>query len=277
MKINILICTYNDGINKVPDVLMPYHPDVSYKVSHQVDGAKVYDVPEELMLRDDVELRRIRGRGLCINRNNSLAMADGDICFIADDDVKYDLKHVFKAAGLLYEERDCSILCGQITTPTGDPDFKKYPAKTTKIDWFNIGHISSIEMVLKRLDIQNVGLNFDPCFGIGGKICNKGEEAVFLSDALKRGLSIKYYPIPVVTHPYESSGNNIRYDEKEAKFYGTLFYRIFGSISYIMSMPLSILHRSRYKKIISWNKFLRAYIRGVTAYRVLVHKKTQND
>lgn len=275
MKINILISTYNDGISKVPNILMPYHADVSYKVSHQVDGEGEYEVPEELMLRDDVEISQIHGRGLSLNRNNSLAMADGDICFIADDDVKYYLNNVLTAAGLLNEERDCSILCGQITTPIGDPDFKKYPAKTTKIGWKNIGRISSIEMVLKRSDIQNVGLYFDPCFGLGGKLCTKGEEAVFLGDALKKGLSIRYYPIPIVTHPYESSGNKIQYNDKEAKYYGTLFYRIFGTFSYIMGVPLSILHRGRYKNIISWNKFLRAYNQGLTSYHSLEQKNTK--
>lgn len=266
MKINILICTYNNGIQRVPNVLMPYHADITYKVSHQIDGDTIFQIPDILSERIDVEVHQTIGRGLSINRNCSLSMADGDICFIADDDVTYNLENVLLAAEILNSDKDTAILCGQIMTLENEPEFKKYPSNSYNIGWKNIGRVSSIEMIFKRSKILDARLQFDSFFGIGGKLCAKGEESVFLSDALKNGLSIAYYPIKIVIHPYESSGNNLIYDENEAKYYGTLFCRIFGVWSYILGLPLSILHRKRYSGRMPWSKFISAYYQGLKSY-----------
>ena len=42
MKLDVLICTYNERVVHVPDVLLPYRPDVSYIVSMQYTDKKYF-------------------------------------------------------------------------------------------------------------------------------------------------------------------------------------------------------------------------------------------
>ena len=46
MKLDILICTYNERISRIPDMLLPFRPDVSYIVSMQyTDQAFLDHIP----------------------------------------------------------------------------------------------------------------------------------------------------------------------------------------------------------------------------------------
>ena len=69
-------------------MLMPRREDVGYLVSWQLRDARDAQVPESLE-RDDVRVVRLEGRGLSRNRNHAIDNAQGEICLIADDDLKY--------------------------------------------------------------------------------------------------------------------------------------------------------------------------------------------
>ena len=62
MKIDILICTYNEGIVRAVNILMPYHPDVKYKISHQVTKEEYRFIPEEFEERGCPDITDIVGR-----------------------------------------------------------------------------------------------------------------------------------------------------------------------------------------------------------------------
>ena len=49
MKLEILICTIDDGINRVAEMLMPRREDVGYLVSWQLRDARDAQVPESLV------------------------------------------------------------------------------------------------------------------------------------------------------------------------------------------------------------------------------------
>ena len=89
MTLQLLICTINEGIRRVPSMLLPERDDVKYLVSWQKTGTVSVELPEELTQRADVEVYTLDGRGLAVNRNNALRHATGDILLLADDDSSY--------------------------------------------------------------------------------------------------------------------------------------------------------------------------------------------
>ena len=84
--LDILICTIDDGILKVPAMLLPERADVRYIVSvqHTIPQSLI-NVPAPLVYRQDVTIGFLEGKGLSRNRNNALRMSDADICLVADD------------------------------------------------------------------------------------------------------------------------------------------------------------------------------------------------
>ena len=71
MTLQLLICTFNDGIKRIPDLLLPPIDGVEYLVSwQQADDFTPHELPEEIADRSDVEVTTLPGLGLSRNRNN---------------------------------------------------------------------------------------------------------------------------------------------------------------------------------------------------------------
>lgn len=228
MRLNVLICCYNASVEGVPSILRPPREDVRYVVSHQMSGEYAGAKRPEALDRPDVVYAPFIGRGLSANRNHCLdvlrnlegKVGNGgatdldtldnreEICLIADDDVSYFGDSFDRILAAFEEEVD--IVAFRIRTPEGEPQFKKYPDKAfvvKKIPLWGKFYFSSIEIAFRMSAVGS--LRFDEDFGVGAKKWPEGgEEEIFLSDCLKRGLTMKYVPEYVVGHPYMSSGKS---------------------------------------------------------------------
>ena len=70
VKLQVLICTIGaEGIGRVVDSSHPEVEGVEYLVSWQLPDGDM-DVPEALVVRDDVKVCKVNNRGICRNRNN---------------------------------------------------------------------------------------------------------------------------------------------------------------------------------------------------------------
>ena len=80
MILNILICSLNKGIVRVPEVLLETRPDVAYIVSYQYTDERYLElIPSILKTRNDVQLFCYKGEGLSANRNLAMDKANGDL------------------------------------------------------------------------------------------------------------------------------------------------------------------------------------------------------
>src|SRR3712207_1777326 len=96
MTLQLLISTYNDGINRIPKMLLPHEEGIFYLVTwQQSQDYSPCVLPAELS-RADVEIFPLKGLGLSRNRNNCLKHATADICMIADDDCCYTVQGLKK-------------------------------------------------------------------------------------------------------------------------------------------------------------------------------------
>ena len=240
MVINILVATIDSGIEKVPDLLMEPRSDLKYYISHQVTDNLFSSIPENLK-REDVVIEQITGRGLCRNRNNALAMADGDIAMLADDDVRYNHQYITNVLSAFTEDQEMDVACFKIATPEGDPEYKDYTAYSYLLNKESHHYISTLEIAFRLDKIKSKNISFDERFGLGSRLNSFGEESVFIHDCIKAGLQVKYIPEYVVEHAATSSIKSIAlfaplnnifkgaYDARRygwlalpAAFYGTL-------------------------------------------------------
>lgn len=263
MKIDILISTYNAGIYNVESLLLDPDKDINYIVSHQITDSKI-DISKCVFLhRPDVKYSQLNHKGLSKNRNNTFHLSEGDICFIADDDVSYNLSTIKKVAQKFKENPDLDIFVGKIKTYEGEPEYKKYFDREKVLGWRDIGRVSSIEMVVRRDSIIEKGIKFDTKFGLGSSQYPKGEEAIFLSDCLKKKLKIMFFPEYIVKHPKESSGSSVAYDERESEYMGALNYRIFKNMAFFSSIFFCFKHYARYRQYLSPFEYLLFFRKGI--------------
>ena len=204
LNIYVLVSTIDDGIRRVPGVLLPPAEGVRYVVSWQQTSTAVSDhseLPEELN-RPDVTITTMEGRGLCRNRNHAMQVAaslmadrlEKAIFVIADDDemLEPDAFKLIREFYCHFPKLDIALM--QVASRVCRIPLKKYPMgpvsyKKRPRQYYP----SSVEMTF-RSRVYLMGLRFDERFGLGSERLSSGEEDVFLSDAESRGLSIMIYP-----------------------------------------------------------------------------------
>ncbi len=215
LSISILICTIDEGIEKVPSVLMSPMSDVNYVVSMQYTDERFLEMmPKELKERADVIITTLQGKGLSRNRNNAMRYAIGDVCLIADDDNRYKREFVDSILNAYELHPEADIITFQAQNLEGEP-LHPYPAD----------FVSSVEMTFK----QDIGIAFDERFGLGSKHLCAGEEQVFMKDAEKAGKQILYIPQCIVQTPANTTGTLFLQNKKLQTTKGATFRYVYGT------------------------------------------------
>jgi len=204
MKLNVLISTLNDGIERVPYIFLPPMAEVHYTVVHQLTDPK-YEVADHHFSRNDVTLVKSFSKGLSKSRNIALQHAVGDIAIFADDDVRYQEAYFRQILSVYENDSSLDVVCFKIATPPGEPEYKRYhpEAHVLRKPFFHF--ISSVEITVKLSSIKQSHITFDERFGLGSGLVLAGEEGVFIDDCLKNNLKVFYVPAYVVEHPFEST------------------------------------------------------------------------
>jgi len=229
MTLEILICSLNKGIVRVQDVLLPPREDVRYIVSYQYTDERYLElIPKSLSERTDVAVYKYKGQGLSVNRNLALDKATADIVMYADDDAhllpetpRTVLQHFEQDASL-----DVAFFCA--STYTGKP-LKSYPQEEFDVLAMPASYsISALEMACRRVKVQGK-IRFDERFGLGTKFLTCGEEEIWLEDALRAKLKIRYFPEKIVETSTMLKKSLIYVDEGVQRSRGAITYYMYGS------------------------------------------------
>lgn len=218
LTLDIMICTIGDGIFRVSDMLLPERSDIRYTVSIQnPDNICQTDIPARLSARPDVNVSFMDGTGLSRNRNNALSMATGDICLIADDDNRYLPEYIDNILDAWSGNPDADIITFQAQTYEGAP-LHPYPAP----------YVCSVEITFRRSSIISKDLKFDERFGLGSPLLCAGEEDVFMADAQRAGLNIKYIPKVIVQTKGITTSTGFIGNKKLQITKGATFRHVYG-------------------------------------------------
>lgn len=221
--LDILICTVSDRLAGVPDMLLAERDGVRYIVSvqHTCPALEV-KIPWELEFRADVTIGLLEGMGLSRNRNNAIGMASASICLIADDDNRYLPGHIDTILDEWQKNPDADIITFQAQDYDGAP-LHPYPAP----------YVCSVEITFRLSSIRDRGLMFDNRFGLGSPLLCAGEEEVFITNARRAGLSIRYVPRVIVQTAGSTTGIGLIGNRKLQLSKGATFRYVYGTGSAI--------------------------------------------
>lgn len=210
MTIEILVCTLDEGISEVADLLLPPLPEVKYLVAWQQTHDHQPPLPASWKQRGDLRVLTHTGSGLSRNRNFALKHAEGDWLVIADDDNRYTpqyLQHLRHAIGL---HPDAAALQLQAADYAGQP-LRNYPPHAYEYSQRPRGaYVASCELALRRNAMLPA---FDTRFGLGTYL-GCGEEEVFIHQLATSGQSVWYEPQLLVMTDAATTG--IRFSQLPA-------------------------------------------------------------
>lgn len=227
MCLDVLICTIDAGIRRIPDVLLPPAEGVSWVVSMQYTDKKFLDeIPAELQTRPDVTLTLLEGKGLSANRNNAIAHSQGDIMLIADDDCRYTADSLREIIHFFEMNPSYDIVCFAAADYEGN-SLKTYPSQLTSfVKAFHDGfYPASVEIAMRR----GLGLFFDTRFGLGSQYLCAGEEDVLIKDALTAGYNVVVNPMTIVRTDRNTTGQIFLGNKQMQLTKGAVFNYLFGT------------------------------------------------
>lgn len=200
-SLDILISTINERIHNVPAVLLPPCNGVRYVVCWQQDGY-ICETPQSLV-RNDVTVVTLSGRGTSRNRNYAIKHSTADICLIADDDIVYN-NDSFRTIITTFEANPTL----DVATFQSDSIYEK---KCFPNFSFNLAapaknyYVSAIEIAFRRSSVTPYVL-FNELTGPGAPVLQAAEDSFFVLEAVIRGLNCQFFPKTIVTHNHISTG-----------------------------------------------------------------------
>lgn len=190
-------------------------------------------------------------RGVGLNRNNSLMRATGDIVLFADDDMVYSDDYEQVVLEAFEAQPDADVLIFNLKENGGS---RYVITEKHRVGWLNYLRYGTARVAARLSSVRLNGIAFNQCFGGGTQYCH-GEDNLFLTDCLKKGLKI--YAVPAViaelTEERESSWNQ-GYGEKYLQDQGTLYRQISRRLWKLLCLQDAVRHQGLYQ--MPW---LRAY------------------
>ncbi len=190
-----------EGISRIERVLLPPREGVGYVVSWQ--DHRNARIPDAVAARDDVEVLRFDGRGLSANRNNALEHCRADIILIGDDDLVYHPDAFDRVRGVFEANPEVDYASFRYD----GPDEKPYPGEAVSLNPVPKGFYQTTFEIALRRQSKAGNLRFSPLFGPGAPYLTAGEDEFFLLSAVKAGVSCRFFPLTIATHPTLTSGS----------------------------------------------------------------------
>lgn len=239
MTIEVLICSFDKGIVKIEDVLLPPRQDVSYIVSYQYTDERYLElIPATLTSRADVRIYKYRGQGLSNNRNQAMSHARGDVVIYADDDTRLCTDSFERITRAFERHPEIDVALFRVSTYIGRW-LKDYPAEEAKMHYPIPYSVSTIEMAFRREKVQG-RIRFDERFGLGTKFLTSGEEDVWIYDAFRHGLTMHYFPEKIAETSMMLKQSMIYVDAGVQRSYGALNYYIHGSTAWLHCLSFAL-------------------------------------
>ena len=265
MTIDILVCSINKGIVRLADMLLPEREGVHYVVSYQYTDERYLElIPEELETRPDISLYKWCGEGLSANRNNAIEKSTGDLLMFADDDTRILPEAIDEVRKIFEADESLDIAFFRASTYTGKP-LKNYPDEPCVVERMPEQYaISTIEMVCRRTSVKHK-VRFDERFGLGTKFLTCGEEDIWLEDARRAGLTMRYFPIKTVETSTMLKKSLIYVDAGVQRSRGALTYYVHGTAAWWMCFRFAM--KSASSGLCHFWPMLRHLIEGIRYMR----------
>ena len=185
----------------------------------------------------------LKERGVGLSRNTALMRATADIVLFADDDVCYEDSYASQIVKEFEKYSDTSFIVFSITSlRKGEIEKnKKEILPSKKRHWFNVLRFGTFHFAVLREKIIGKNIFFHLLFG-GGAPYSCGEDTIFITEALKKGLKVRSSNVYIgnVFHNRSTWFNG--YTEKYWFDKGILLRYIFGYFAYIIGVVLIIKH-----------------------------------
>jgi glycosyltransferase involved in cell wall biosynthesis len=206
-------------------------------------------------------------KGVGLNRNNALFRASGEICLLADDDVRYvdGYERVILDAFRAHPKAD--VILFNLYDPSGAP--RSSETRVRRIHRYNCGRYGAVRIAFRRMSVLKNGISFHLLFG-GGARFTAGEDTMFLRDCIRKGLIVIAVP-DCILHLTDARPSTwfCGYDRKFFEDFGASYYYYYGRLAGLFTLVQLIRKRKIWRSEYSLSETWRFARQGIGTFRRL--------
>lgn len=203
-------------------------------------------------------------KGVGLSRNNALMRAKDDILVMADDDEVFvdGYEKLIHDAYEKYPDADMIVFDVRIHDNEG---VSNRVNKSGKVNFFNALKYGTVTFTFKREAILKSNTCFSLLFG-GGARYMSGEDSIFISELLRKGLKI-YSCTDVIADVYNHESSWFTgYSEEYLIHRGALFQAISKNLSMLLILQFAIRKKKLFK-LISLRQMIDLMIKGKNDFK----------
>lgn len=200
-------------------------------------------------------------RGVGLSRNNALMRSTGDICLFADEDVTYVDNYDKLIIKAFDDNPDADMILFNV--PSKNIERPTYTISNNgRVRWFNCLRYGAVKMAIRTEKIKKENIYFSLLFGGGAKY-SCGEDSIFISECLKKGLKV-YSNTTIIGYVSQDesswfNGYNDKYFIDKGVLYGTIS-KTFGKL---LCLQFVVRHKKIFKEYKSFKEALRLMLKGI--------------
>lgn len=249
-EVQVCISTQNlENDAEVNKLLNKMNVNSNYLIINQTQNENVNIKNEKVITKNE--------KGLSKSRNAVIENATSDIIMLADDDVVYDSNYEKYILNAHNKYPDYDIICFYIKSKNQNRKIKRII--TRRVNWINAMRVASVEISFKRDSIINANIRFNENFGTGTEL-NRGEETIFLYEALRKKIKIKFINKKVGEVDQSESSWFTKYDKDFFNIQGKVFKEMSPKHYKLLSIQYAIRKYHIYHKDISFLECLNSML-----------------
>ena len=263
MKLQVLVATmHQENFDKIKEMNIKSDVFFANQTNHTSYEEQKFEFGTAKMLSTET-------KGVGINRNMGLMYADGDYLLFSDDDVKYveGYDTIIKKAFQDIPSADAIIFN---IRSSGVNKQRRYTSKIKKIHWYDAFNYGAVRVAVKRKSIKRENIMFNLNFG-GGALYSSGEDTMFITDMIKKGLKLYAYPAYIATVNDDRS-NSSWFKGYNAKFYydkGVFFRSLSKRFAKLLCLQFLIRHREYIDSNMNFSETYAYMKKGIKGYEEL--------
>ena len=179
-------------------------------------------------------------RGVGRSRNTALLRADADIVLFSDEDIVYDHGYADKIVSCFRKYKEADLLLFNLEVNENRRTY--WIEKAARVHRFNCGRYPTFCAAARLSKLRAAGVSFSLLFG-GGAPFSNGEDSLFFTDCLRKGLKIYAVPVKIGKEEERESTWFHGYDEKFFYDRGVLFYFLYRKLAWLWALRFVITKR----------------------------------
>lgn len=232
MNIEVLVATmYQKNLNKY--IEMNLNSDVI--IANQDDK---YQYIEKVIDFNKIKMITTPDRGVGKNRNMALMNANAEICLFADDDMIYEDNYVEIIKEAFRKLPKADIIIFNIETIGQETRARRLNNKIKRVHTFNSLNYGAARIAVRRERLLKKNIWFSLLYGGGAKY-SSGEDSLFLTEAIRKGMKVYTYPKKIANIKQDKSTWFNGYTKKYFHDRGGWLANAFPKLKYLLSIYYS--------------------------------------